>query len=144
MRLIDSNVLVYVHDRTSPKQAVARGIVAGVLRGAEPGCVAVQNLSELYAVITNARRVAHPLAPADAARVVRLYWQSSRLTKLMPTVGTFGRFLDLLASTRASGADTFDAFLAATALEHGVTEVYTENTTHLERFGLRAINPFVS
>lgn len=142
MRLIDSNVLVYAHDLASPKRPAARQLLADALTGRTDACIAPQNLCELYAIITNPRRVQNPLAPADALRLIGLYWRSARLKKILPTPDVVTRFLELVQAVPVRAVDTFDAFLAATALANGVSEVYTENTADLARFGLITLNPF--
>ncbi len=142
MILVDSNVLIYAHDKASPKRAAARQIIHDALTGTRDICITLQNLVEFYNVITNPRRVSQPLSALAAMRCLRLYWRSSRITKLYPAATTMGRLLQLVVTTGVTGADVFDAFLAATVLENGVTEVYTENVTDLARFGMTAINPF--
>ncbi len=143
MRLVDSNVLIYAHDKASPKRAAARQIIHDALTGTLDICVALQNLVEFYNVITNPRRVSQSPTASAAARCLRLYWQSNRIVKIYPTTTTMDRLLQLVTTTGVTGADIFDAFLAATALDNGVAEVYTENVTGLMRFGMTAINPFV-
>ncbi|MFN4258388.1 MAG: type II toxin-antitoxin system VapC family toxin [Gemmataceae bacterium] len=142
MRLVDSNVLVYAHDSAAPQRAAARQLLRDGLTGKQDLCLTPQNLMEFYNVITNPRRVNQPLATPAASRSLRLYLRSRRIVKLYPTASALDRLVQLILATSVTGADIFDAFLAATALENGVSEVYTENVNDLTRFGMTAINPF--
>lgn len=144
MRLVDTNVLVYAHDRSSLKHQAAVKILRAAFSGIVQLCVTPQVLLEFYNVITNPRRIAHPLSVGEAGRVVGLYLRSSRIGKIHPDSSTVGAAIDLSVRTQTKGADVFDAFLAATALSHGVSEVYTENVADLARFGMTPVDPFAT
>lgn len=144
MRLVDTNVLVYAHDRSSPKQPAAMKILGDAFSGTSQLCVTPEILLELYNVITNPRRIARPLTVSQAGRIVTLYGGSSRRRKIYPDSPTLGAAIDLCIRTQTKGADVFDAYLVATALSHGVTEVYTENTVDMARFGMTVVDPFSS
>ena len=63
--LLDTNVLVYAADVSSPFYEIARTLRDRGLKGEIILCVCPQVLNEFFAVVTNPRRVTHPVAPED-------------------------------------------------------------------------------
>ncbi len=66
MGLVDTNILVYRADQDSAFHLPSANLIDRGLRGDIPLCLAPQNLTEFYAVITSPKRVANPIAPVDA------------------------------------------------------------------------------
>lgn len=68
LEFLDTNILVYAHDRSSGEKCeIARSLVDRLWHSRQ-GCVSIQVLQEFYVVIT--RKVRFPLSPAEAERVV--------------------------------------------------------------------------
>lgn len=66
---VDTNVLVYAHDRSAgPKQKRARELLDGLWRTGG-GSLSVQVLQEFYVAVT--RKVPQPLESNEAERIVR-------------------------------------------------------------------------
>ncbi len=125
--VLDTNVLVYAHDRQSPFFAGASALLNAALR--RPGLYAVtpQVLSEFFAVVSDGRRVPNPATPAAAAdAVIRLY-RSRSLAKVYPKRGTIARAVRLAARLDRRGAALFDVILAQTLLDNGVRRIVTED-----------------
>lgn len=77
---VDSNILVYAHDRTNPvKHAKAREAVRRCW-AEETGCLSLQVLQEFYVNIT--RKVRHPLPRRAARNLIGAYavWPIALLT----------------------------------------------------------------
>ena len=66
LALLDTNVLVYSLFRDSPHYSPASHLVEHARRSPAGLCIVPQVLSELYAVITNPRRVNAPFSPEEA------------------------------------------------------------------------------
>lgn len=78
---VDSNILVYAHDRSNPaKQAKAQDVIRKCWDEGN-GCLSLQVLQEFYVNIT--RKVAHPLPLKTARELIAVYavW---RLAMLAP------------------------------------------------------------
>jgi predicted nucleic acid-binding protein len=77
---VDSNILVYAHDRSDPgKQAKAREILRRCW-AEEAGCLSLQVLQEFYVSIT--RKVRYPLSRKVARDLIATYsvWPLALLT----------------------------------------------------------------
>ena len=64
--LVDSNVLVHALYRESEHHERCRALIEQSQAGQVALCVAPQNLTEFYAVVTDRRRVAIPRESAEA------------------------------------------------------------------------------
>lgn len=58
--LLDTNILVYANNEDSPFHIPCKALVEKAINGQFRVAIAIQNLIELYAVITDKRRVEHP------------------------------------------------------------------------------------
>jgi predicted nucleic acid-binding protein len=58
--LADTNVPIYALDAEAPHHTAARTLLEAARDGSTTLCATPQILSEFYAVVTNARRVAKP------------------------------------------------------------------------------------
>jgi predicted nucleic acid-binding protein len=68
---VDSNILVYAHDRSNPaKQAKAQDVIRKCWDEGN-GCLSLQVLQEFYVNIT--RKVAHPLPLKTARELIAVY-----------------------------------------------------------------------
>jgi predicted nucleic acid-binding protein len=69
LQFIDTNVLVYAHDRTAgEKHEIAKSLIQN-LWDTESGCLSIQVLQEFYVIST--QKVAQPLDPKSATRIIR-------------------------------------------------------------------------
>ncbi|MEW6002947.1 MAG: PIN domain-containing protein [Nitrospirota bacterium] len=71
--LIDTNILVYANNVDSPFHSKCKGLVEEAVNGSIQAAISIQNLIELYAVITDKRRVEHPLPPIKAKELIEFY-----------------------------------------------------------------------
>ena len=144
MILLDSNILIQATARDAPRHEQARRVCEEALAGRLEACIALQNLCEWYAVVTNPRRATHPLTIDEATRDLEAYLSPSPLTLLTFSPAVAQRLPMLLRQSASRGAHVFDVLLVATMLAHGVTTIYTENVRDFSMFrDIRAINPLV-
>jgi predicted nucleic acid-binding protein len=66
MGLVDTNVLVYRADHDSAFHIPSVTLIQRGIAGKIPLCLAPQNLTEFFAVITSPKRVTNPITPAEA------------------------------------------------------------------------------
>jgi predicted nucleic acid-binding protein len=132
---VDSNVLIYAHDRDAgPKRELARELF-GRLWSEQAGALSVQVLQEFFVTVT--RKLQSPIARAQAREVVRAYapWVVSPTTP-----ATVLRATEL---SEASGIDFWDALIVASAEEAGAETLYSEDLNDGQLIaGVRVVNPF--
>jgi predicted nucleic acid-binding protein len=133
---IDTNVLVYAHDRSEArKQPIAQALLDELWRR-RTGALSTQVLQEFYTVAT--RKFDPPLRPAAAREIVALY-------STWPTVQ-----VDVALILAASKLDErhsisfWDALIVEAARRAGATRLLTEDLqTGRQVGGVQIENPFI-
>jgi predicted nucleic acid-binding protein len=134
---VDTNVLVYAHDRSAGRRhEVARQLV-GRLWQERSGVVSTQVLQELY---VNLRRTAgSPPSAAQARQLIEdyLHW---------PVVENDGdAILRAMTVEQRHGISFWDALIVQAAQSAGVATLYSEDLSHGHRYGAVTVeNPFRS
>lgn len=133
---MDSNVLIYAHDRSAgPKHEVARNLIETLWRRGS-GYVSVQVLQEFFVNVT--RKLQKPLDPEQAREVVEdfSYWKVHRPGSQ-----------DVLAAIdihRHSQISFWDAMIVRSAATAGCEVLYSEDLNSGQTYeGVRVENPFV-
>ena len=135
MNAVDTNVLIYAHDRRDPrKQAVAVSLIQSQADGSLLWQVACEYLSASRKLESQG----YSLEQAwQDIRDLRSVW-----TTILPTWGVLDRAETLMASFSLS---FWDALVLAACLEGGVDRLYTEDFDAYPRVdGLEVINPFAT
>jgi predicted nucleic acid-binding protein len=138
--LIDTNVLVYLHDHRFPsKQRTAHNLIGRLLRSDELR-VAHQSLLEFYVATTRIQpTLRQPLLSPQEARV-QIHDIVIAFDVLYPVEQMIA--LTLLGSA-VHGLSWFDAHLWSFAEYFGCELLYSEDFQHERRYGsVRIINPF--
>ena len=130
----DTNVLVYVFDRTdSAKQSTAQELVT-VHMSARDMVISTQVLQELYVTLTRKKH----LSAADALEVVTTFAQERTVPASADWV------LRGLALSQQSQLSAWDGLIVQSALDAGCTTLYSEDFQDGMRFGALTVrNPFV-
>jgi len=140
--LIDTNILVYANNEDSPYHNTSKELIENALNGNIKAALAIQNLVELYAIITDKKRVEHPLPPDKAKRLIDFYGSNNHISIICPTHHTVNTIIKLIGKYRPLGQSIFDHLLVATMLDNNVNQIYTANSKHFESFGfLKVMNP---
>ena len=133
MNAVDTNILIYVHDRRNvTKQAVAESLI----RTLPDGLLLWQVACEYIAASRKLEPFGYSREKAwqDIHKLRRLW-----LTQL-PTWETFERTEELLHRFHLSSRD---ALIVAACLESGVTRLYSEDfDASAQSEGLEIVNPF--
>jgi predicted nucleic acid-binding protein len=133
--LLDSNILVYAVDNTDRKKhEIAKEILEDGLRG-QKIAISLQNLAEFF--ITSTRKIKNPLTPKEALETIQLLIELNDFKKISLKEQTLIKAIEL-----SSQAPFWDAMIAATMLENGISQIYTENTKDFQIPGITPINPF--
>ncbi len=129
----DTNVLVYVFDRTEPlKQSQAQALVAEHMT-ARDMVLSTQVLQELYVTLTRKKQ----LSAADALEVVTTFAQE----RVVPA--SAGLVLRGLALSERRQLSAWDALIVQAALDAGCATLYSEDFQTGAHFDeLVVVNPF--
>ena len=132
---VDSNVLIYAHDRSAGAKRDRAVAIFGQLWSERTGCLSVQVLQEFFVTVT--RKLRTPVARAQAREVVRAYspWV------LNPT--TSQTVLRATEVGEAAGIGFWDALIVASAEQAGAGILYSEDLNDGQVIaGVRVVNPF--
>lgn len=131
--LIDTNILAYAHASASLYQKSAAGLIKDALEGRFDAVISIQNILELYSLLTNHKRAKKPLNPIEAYHICKLYLVAPEIPKLVPNETTLLRALELASEQSAAGGDFFDCLLVATMQHFEVKKIYTENISDFKK-----------
>jgi len=127
--LIDTNILIYSYDETQELHASSYSFLEHAFSGHLSASIAHQNLLEFLAVVTNPKRVEHPLSPDEAFEKIAVY--AANFPLIYPSARTFLTFADLFSRYSSVRERIFDLYLGATALDNGITQICTWNVRHI-------------
>lgn len=132
---VDTNVLVYAHDRgAGPRHEMARALLAE-LWGNRGGSLSTQVLQEFYAVAT--RKLKPPIARQEARAIVAAYGEWC-------DVATEPQLIVAASRLEEEHSISFwDSLIVQAALRAGADRLVSEDLQHGRRFGSLMIeNPF--
>jgi predicted nucleic acid-binding protein len=131
---VDSNVLIYAHDRDAGSKRELARTLCSRLWSEQTGVLSIQVLQEFFVTVT--RKLRTPIARAQAREVVRAYapWVVSPTTP-----ETILRATEL---SEAAGIDFWDALIVAAAEQSGAETLYSEDLNDGQLIaGVRIVNP---
>ncbi len=141
--LLDTNILVHGYNKSSPHQKEAAVIIRRVMQGELHAYITPQVLYELFAVITNPKRVEKPVSAKEAADLCIDLWECNEIEKINPSGVAPIEVFRLAESLKLSKAKVFDCVLAVAAKEKDVDTIYTENVGDFKGYSfVKAVNPF--
>jgi predicted nucleic acid-binding protein len=134
--LVDTNILVYVHDpKDVEKQRIATEVITSLIKSRR-AALSAQCLTEFFNVTT--KRLGTPIPSERAARLVEDHAAACRVYALDERA--------VLLGCRAASVNQmalWDAHIWAVAKVNGIPVILTEDMQHrLEIEGVRYINPF--
>ena len=136
--LVDSNILIYSINTRSPKHKQAQRFLKENLKNL---VIAHQNILETLRVLTH-NRFPNPMKLQNALNDISAISNSTRI--ISPLNNTYYLAIELIKVHRLIGNKIFDAYLVATALSSGITEIATDNVRDFKKFKeIKVINPFV-
>jgi len=132
---VDSNVLIYAHDRSAGAKRDRAVAICGHLWSERTGCLSVQVLQEFFVTVT--RKLRTPVARAQAREVVR----ACSPWVLNPT--TPQTVLRATKIGEAARIGFWDAPILAAAEQCGAETLYSEDLNDGQSIaGVRVVNPF--
>ena len=135
--LVDSNVIIYAINRSSPKHEAAQAFLQ---EHHGQVVLAHQNIMESLRVLTH-KKFQNPMTPVAAIRAVGSIAEACHV--IAPDWGAYHVALALVKKHELAGDKIFDAYLAAMVLAAGVDVIATDNTKDFSMFeGITLVNPF--
>ena len=132
---VDTNVLVYAHDRAAgAKHDRARRLVEELWNDGT-GVISVQVLQELYVNVR--RKSIFPVSEEEAKQLVEEYLTWNLVVNDGPAV------LSAIALGQRHQLSFWDALVVVAANKAGASVLYTEDLNDGQKFGeLQIVNPF--
>lgn len=135
---LDTNLLVYAHDRSEPEKQRRAILLLDRLISAGAAVISAQVLSEFYAVVT--RKIAEPLSNKDASAQVERF---CRTIAVLPVTSFV--VLEALRGVAAYQMHFWDAQIWAAARMNQISLVLSEDfNAGAVLDGVRFRNPFAS
>lgn len=143
MKCLDTGVLLYAADKSSPFHKRALELIEQSISGKWLACVCEQSLADFVSTVTDPQRVRHPLTPAAASRLLDKLVKYPQPEVLYSDEAILRRAVKLMEKYSTLRRRFADAHLAATMLAHGVkTLVTADSQTFASVRELDVENPF--
>lgn len=139
---VDTNVLLYGSDRSSPFAERATEFLAECASGEDVFYLAWPTIIGYLRISTHRAIFSAPLSPDEAMQNVQALLALPHVRTLGEDEGFWDVYRDVARAFPVRGNAVSDAQLAALLRQHGVKTLYT-NDADFKRFGfLTVINPF--
>lgn len=132
---VDTNILVYAHDRTAGEKHRRAKALLEQMWEAGDGCLSIQVLQEFYVTVT--RKIRRPLDQALARQLVADlgHWRIH-----VPVVEDV---LDAIALQETAGLSFWDAMIVQSAVRLGCRQLLSEDLNAGQMYGgVQVLNPF--
>jgi len=142
--LLDTNILVHAYNKASPHQKKASNVIKKAVQGEIEAYLAPQILYEFFAVVTNPKRVEHPMPVDEAADLCVDLWECREIEKANSTPVVPKEVFKLAKELKLSRGGVFDCVLAVTAKENKIEAIYTENVDDFKNYVfIKTLNPLI-
>jgi uncharacterized protein len=141
MIAIDTNILVYAHVPSLTQHALAHAALEKLANSGAAWAVPWPCAHEFCAVISNRKWRSDALDAASAAAILRDWENAPNFRFLGATHQHLNYFTQTLLLSGATGGQLHDARIAATCLEHKVSELWSADRDFSRFAGLRTRNP---
>jgi uncharacterized protein len=139
MIAIDTPILVFAHRRDAVWHDRARELIEQLVTSGTRWGIPFHCVIEFFATAT--RR--YGSTPQAAIEQVDAWLEAPSVAMLADDARTWQIVRDLLRAGRISGPHAHDARIAAVCLQHGVTELWTQDRDFLRFPMLRVRNPLI-
>lgn len=140
MIVLDANLLLYVHDSTSPHHQAAKVWLKQAFSGSETVGLPWQSAWAFLRISTNERIYANPLSMGQAIALVDEWIDLPQVQLLIPGEKHWRFLKDMLLKGQVRGPAATDAQLAAITVEYGGI-LHTGDHGFARFPGLRWVNP---
>ncbi len=141
---IDTNILVYAHDKTSPYFMDAVNLIADRCACGVVG-IASLSLLEFYAVITDGRKLLKPLSLSEACAILADIMDAEEFKVFDANAVIRAQAFGYAEKIGLSKYGINDLIIASTFKHFGIKTIYTRNVKDFRKFDfIDAVNPFGS
>lgn len=138
--LIDTNILIYAHDKDSPFFNAAYSFLKSHVIN-HSICFAAQNFLEAYRIWT--QKLEKPLTEKQAWKILDYYKKDCDVPVLYFSDRAYALLKNLSNLYKIHGVHIFDCQLVATMLSYDVTRLYTANAKDFRMYSeITVMNPF--
>lgn len=135
LQFVDTNVLVYAHDRSAGRKYEQARALVKELWDSGTGCLSLQVLQEFYVTVT--QKVPKPISPDEVMQIIRALscWRVH-----LPNMSDLFRAIEIQRLYRLS---FWDAMILASAESLGCELLWSEDFNPEQEYGsVKVINPF--
>lgn len=130
--LLDSNILIYAYNKSSRFHKQALVLLKDIADKKVKGAITPQNLLEFYSISTDPKRVEKAVSPQACSKVMKDLRQYFEV--IYPNIDSLNKLLLLIDKYKLRGARIFDAYLVATCISNGITNILTVNKADFVNF----------
>ena len=133
---IDTNILIYAHDRSAGfKYEVAKNLIDELWQS-EQGCLSLQVLQEFFVNVT--QKLSKPIERKTAREII------SNLAEWRIHLPQFDDLLQAINLQEVHSLSFWDAMVINSAIQLGCSVLISEDLAHDQVYtGVRVINPFL-
>ncbi|MDI9334768.1 MAG: PIN domain-containing protein [Cytophagales bacterium] len=143
MIAVDTNILIYAHQRQSTFYAPAFASMQTLAEGGKPWGIPAACLSEFLANVTHPQVLPHPSTFEQALAQVDAWLESPTAHILHSGLQHWKVLSDLTRRAKLQGGQFHDARIAAICIENGVSLLWTADRDFAKFKVLKTTNPLV-
>ena len=144
MIAVDTNLLVYAHRAGCPEHEAARRAIEDAANNLNGWGIPSPCLFEFWSVVTHPSSIGGGSSPASARGFIEALIETAGATILPPPPALGPRCLQIANQLDVRGPRIFDLQIGLTALDAGVTEIWTHDAGFIGLPGLKVRDPLSS
>ena len=135
--LVDSNILIYSLNRSSPKNKIAKKFLSDNFKDI---VIAHQNILETYRIVTHQKFPKTSRTQQQKKKYFRFFRSFDLIS---PNQFTFQILLELMKKYDIYSDNVFDAYLVSTAISNDIFDIATDNEKDFRKYAeIKILNPF--
>ncbi len=142
MWLIDTNILIYGFRSSAPQHTQAKAWLENLLAGTDSFAIPDVVWVSFIRLVTNRRTFPDPSSPHEAWAFAEPFTCAPGFLPQLDARQSRSRWIDFCRDRQLTGDQIVDAYLAAVALEHGLT-VVTHDKDFRHFRSLKVLDPLM-
>ena len=141
MIAVDTNLLVFAHRAGCPEHDAARRAIQAAADHVDGWGIPAACVFEFWSVVTHPSSAGGGSSPASARDFVEAMIDTAGAMILQPPAALVPRCMQIADQLDVRGPRIFDLQISLTALEAGVTEIWTHDSGFVALPGLKVRDP---